>query len=210
MSASYACATIGSSRASAFAIRNRSSMNGCNRAMNPEPVSEVPRAKKYHAPSPSLRMPARRSRWIRACVSSRSTAFAFKHSSRNSPSDFFSAPMSNLSSASGATVAAETIASAFDADNVPARIAAAVFGRSRTFFDVSRELFAAWIDDPEIAASCSAADRYPALFQVPAASTRRASSVFAEAATRSNRSRSRHNPSASHNGTASGSRRARC
>ena len=64
-----------------------------------------------------------------------------------------SAPSNSSSSASGATSAAAAIASAFAADNFPARNAFAVAGRLRTFFDVSNWFFAAVTDVPAIAAN---------------------------------------------------------
>ena len=71
-------------------------------------------------------------------------------------------PANNPASASGATVAADAIASAFARDNFPARIASAVAGNSSTCFEVSNMVRAADTDEPDTAASCSAADRYPA------------------------------------------------
>ena len=109
-----------------------------------------------------------------------------------------------MSSLSGATFAASAIASAFSADNFPFRIAAAVFGSFRT----RRGL------DALLRRNRRPRDRRELLGRRPVpgrrhvlpSSTRRASNVFADAATRSILLNAFHAASTSDSGTASGSR----
>jgi hypothetical protein len=159
---------------------------------------------RFHAPSLSVNSRAYRSRRIRACAASRSTALAFKHSSRTTANGA-STPANKPASASGATVAADAIASAFARDNFPDRIASAVAGSDSTCLDVSNMVRAADTDVPDRPASCSATDRNPARFHVAASSTRRAVNVLIVAAHRSIASASANSPGASHSCTASGS-----
>ncbi len=115
------------------------------------------------------------------------------------------APDNKPVSASGSTVAADAITSALAGDNFPARIAAAVLGNALSSFDVSNPLRAFDTDEPDTAANCSAADRYPSRCHVLASSTRRANSVFADSPNRTNTSNAVHIAGASNTNTASGS-----
>ena len=128
-----------------------------------------------------------------------------RHSSRSSCTFVAAANASSRFSAAGSAAAAPAITSTCAVDNTPPRNASAIRGSPATCFEVSNDRRASLVVVPPSFARCSAADRAPASFHVPASSTRAASNIFAFAASRSMQSNAFHNPDASHNGTSFGS-----